>query len=133
MREAAIQRGPRTTASRCPSSTSRPPPYLDLFHETLTRRATRVAHAVARCHEVVLAGRQRPGLVSLAGRVLPIGILMRRWAAYAHGVDLPHYTISIVRGRGIDRVALRHLAQRYDPARVVFVDGWTGRARSAGS
>jgi hypothetical protein len=66
-------------------------------------------------------------LASLARAGTPIGILMRRWAAHAHGLDLPHYTISIVRGKGIDRVALRWLAGRHDPADIAFVDGWTGK------
>ena len=66
-------------------------------------------------------------LASLARAGTPIGILMRRWAGSAHGLDLPHYTVSIVRGRGIDRVALRYLAAHHDPADVVFVDGWTGK------
>ncbi|MGO4428893.1 cysteine protease StiP domain-containing protein, partial [Streptomyces sp. MCAF7] len=35
--------------------------------------------------------------------------------------------ISIVRGRGIDTTALRWLADRHDPADVVFIDGWTGK------
>ena len=48
-----------------------------------------------------------PVLASLARAGTPVGILMRRWARFAHGVDLPHYAVSIVRGRGIDRVALR--------------------------
>jgi hypothetical protein len=57
-----------------------------------------------------------------------VGILMRRWAAYAHGLDLPHHAVSIVRDRGIDTVALRWLAREYgDPQRIVFVDGWTGK------
>ena len=32
----------------------------------------------------------------------PIGILMRRWAQRFHALNLPHYAVSIVRGRGID-------------------------------
>jgi hypothetical protein len=56
-----------------------------------------------------------------------VGVLMRRWAAYRHGVDLPHYAVSIVRGRGIDTTAMRWLAAHHDPADVVFVDGWTGK------
>jgi hypothetical protein len=52
---------------------------------------------------------------------------MRRWAQRRHGLDLPHYAVSIVRDRGIDRVALAHLAAHHDPASVVFVDGWTGK------
>ncbi len=66
-------------------------------------------------------------LASLARAGTPIGILMRRWAAQMHGLDLPHYAVSIVRGRGIDTVALDHLARHHDPASVVFVDGWTGK------
>src|SRR6201999_3954955 len=46
---------------------------------------------------------------------------------YRHDLDLRHYALSIVRGRGIDTVALDHLARRHDPASVVFVDGWTGK------
>ncbi len=52
---------------------------------------------------------------------------MRRYARHRHGLDLPHYAVSIVRGRGIDETALRWLAAHHDPADVVFVDGWTGK------
>jgi hypothetical protein len=52
---------------------------------------------------------------------------MRRWAQHRHGLDLPHYAVSIVRGRGIDANALRWLAAHHDPRDVVFVDGWTGK------
>ena len=45
---------------------------------------------------------------------------MRRWAAFAHGLDLPHYAVSIVRGRGIDtgRAALAGRAPRPGRRRV---------------
>ncbi len=56
---------------------------------------------------------------------------MRRWAAYAHGLDLPHYAVSIVRGRGIDQRALQYLATHHDPGTVTFVDGWTGKGAIA--
>jgi hypothetical protein len=35
--------------------------------------------------------------------------------------------VSIVRERGLDPRALAYLSQRYDPSRIVFVDGWTGK------
>ncbi len=66
-------------------------------------------------------------LASLARAGTPVGVLMRRWARFAHGLDLPHYSVSIVRGRGIDELALAYLAGRHDPAAVQFVDGWTGK------
>lgn len=56
---------------------------------------------------------------------------MRRWAQLIHGFDLPHYTISIVRDRGIDAVALDYITARHRPESVVFVDGWTGKGAIA--
>ena len=82
--------------------------------------------------ELVLAERG-PDVVlaSLARAGTPIGILMRRWARQLHGLDLPHYAVSIVRARGIDRIALEYLAAHHDPSSVVFVDGWTGKGAIA--
>jgi adenine/guanine phosphoribosyltransferase-like PRPP-binding protein len=102
--------------------------YQELFEAALERSAARVAHAVGIVTERVLAARGADAvLVSLARAGTPVGILIRRWARYAHGLDLPHYTTSIIRGRGIDTVALRYLAAHHDPASVMFVDGWTGK------
>jgi hypothetical protein len=80
----------------------------------------------------VLATRgEKAVLVSLARAGTPVGALMRRWAQHRHGLDLPHYTMSIVRGRGIDVVALRYLASRHAPSDIMFVDGWTGKGAIA--
>jgi hypothetical protein len=65
-------------------------------------------------------------LVSLARAGTPVGVLLRR-ALLLDGIDAPHYTVSIVRERGLDPRALAYLSERYDPARIVFVDGWTGK------
>jgi hypothetical protein len=46
-------------------------------------------------------------------------------------MDVPHYSVSIVRGRGIDQVAMEWLMRRHDPARLQFVDGWTGKGAIA--
>ncbi|MEV0605490.1 cysteine protease StiP family protein [Polymorphospora rubra] len=126
-REARIQSGAAHYAESLPTEYQPSGEYLDLFHAALAESAERVAHAVGVVTELVLAQRDAPVLVSLARAGTPIGILMRRWAQYAHGVTLPHYTVSIVRDRGIDRVAMRYLARHHDPAQVMFVDGWTGK------
>jgi hypothetical protein len=87
-----------------------------------------VAQAVGLVTDLVLAERGRDVvLASLARAGTPVGVLMRRWAQYAHDLDLRHYTLSIVRGRGIDTAALEYLGRRYDPTSIVFVDGWTGK------
>ncbi|GAA4946449.1 hypothetical protein GCM10023205_02780 [Yinghuangia aomiensis] len=127
-REEAIQHGGAHYAESLPIEYQPSPEYQALFHAALDETADRIAHAVGVVTEIVLAERGRDTvLVSLARAGTPVGILMRRWAAYAHGLDLPHHAVSIVRARGIDPVALRWLAREYDPARVMFVDGWTGK------
>ncbi|WP_432084012.1 phosphoribosyltransferase [Streptomyces sp. WAC 04229] len=127
-REEAIQSGGAHYAESLPVEYQPSEQYQELFHAALDASAARLARAVGAVTEIVLAERSpRPVLVSLARAGTPVGILMRRWAQYRHGLDLPHYAVSIVRGRGIDANALRWLAAHHDPADVVFVDGWTGK------
>ena len=131
-REEAIQSGAAHYAESLPIEYRPSPEYVALFHGALDRSAARLAHAVGVVTELVLAERgPSPVLASLARAGTPVGVLVRRWARFAHDLDLPHYAISIVRGRGIDTVALRYLAERHDPASVVFVDGWTGKGAIA--
>ncbi|MEY9965390.1 hypothetical protein ABIA33_003432 [Streptacidiphilus sp. MAP12-16] len=127
-REEAIQQGGAHYAESLPVEYQPTVEYQELFHQALRESAGRIAQAVAVVTETVLAERgSGVVLASLARAGTPVGILMRRWAQHAHGIDLPHYAVSIVRGRGIDTVALRYLADRHHPADVVFVDGWTGK------
>ncbi|MFC7842096.1 phosphoribosyltransferase domain-containing protein [Streptomyces sp. NPDC057382] len=127
-REEAIQSGGAHYAESLPVEYQPSEQYQELFHAALSTSAARIARAVGVVTETVLAERSpRPVLVSLARAGTPVGILMRRWAQHRHGLDLPHYAVSIVRGRGIDANALRWLAAHHDPRDVVFVDGWTGK------
>ncbi|MCM9079358.1 MULTISPECIES: phosphoribosyltransferase [Streptomyces] len=127
-REEAIQAGGAHYAESLPVEYQPSPQYQELYGSALAASAARVARAVGTVTETVLAERSpSPVLVSLARAGTPVGVLMRRWARARHGLDLPHYAVSIVRGRGIDANALRWLAAHHDPADVVFVDGWTGK------
>ncbi len=127
-REEAIQSGGAHYAESLPVEYQPSAEYQDLFKAALDLSAARIARAVGTVTETVLAERSpRPVLVSLARAGTPVGVLMRRWAQHRHGLDLPHYAVSIVRGRGIDANALRWLAAHHNPADVVFVDGWTGK------
>ncbi|MGW2324196.1 phosphoribosyltransferase [Streptomyces sp. NPDC001700] len=127
-REEAIQSGGAHYAESLPVEYQPSEDYQELFRAALDTSAARIARAVGTVTETVLAERSpRPVLVSLARAGTPVGVLMRRWARHAHGLDLPHYAVSIVRGRGIDTAALRWLADHHDPADIVFVDGWTGK------
>ncbi|MFF3087956.1 phosphoribosyltransferase [Streptomyces nojiriensis] len=127
-REEAIQAGGAHYAESLPVEYQPSPQYQELYRSALAASAVRVARAVGTVTETVLAERSpSPVLVSLARAGTPVGVLMRRWARARHGLDLPHYAVSIVRGRGIDANALRWLAAHHDPADIVFVDGWTGK------
>ncbi|MEN8655130.1 phosphoribosyltransferase [Streptomyces sp. 21So2-11] len=127
-REEAIQSGGAHYAESLPVEYQPSAHYQELFKSALDTSAARIARAVGTVTETVLAERSpRPVLVSLARAGTPVGVLMRRWAQHRHGLDLPHYAVSIVRGRGIDETALRWLAAHHDPADIVFVDGWTGK------
>ncbi|MDN5933931.1 MAG: cysteine protease StiP family protein [Pseudonocardia sp.] len=127
-REEEIQSGGAHYAESLPVEFQPDAAYLDVYRTALAATAGRLAQAVGTVTELVLRERG-PDVVlaSLARAGTPVGILLRRWAAARHGLDLPHYAVSIVRGRGIDRVALDHLAAHHDPKKIVFVDGWTGK------
>ncbi|MEV7772360.1 phosphoribosyltransferase [Kitasatospora sp. NPDC086791] len=127
-REEAVQNGGAHYAESLPVEYQPSPAYQELFQQALHGSARRIALAVGTVAETLLRERG-PGLVlaSLARAGTPVGVLIRRWLAFAHGLSVPHYAVSIVRGRGIDPVALRYLAAHHRAQDVVFVDGWTGK------
>lgn len=135
-REEAIQGG-RHYSEMLPVEYQPSAAYTALFHRALADSADRLALAVGLAGELLLerhvaAGAPGPPvLVSLARAGTPVGILLRRWLAHAHGLDAPHATVSIVRGRGLDHVALAWLLARHPPAALRFVDGWTGKGAIA--
>ena len=131
-REAAIQAGTAHYAESLPVEFQPDIQYRQLFDSVLAGSAERLALAVGLVTELVLRERGEDiVLASLARAGTPIGILMRRWAHFHHALTLPHYALSIVRGRGIDATALRYIAGHHDSGRVVFVDGWTGKGAIA--
>ncbi|WP_327069385.1 phosphoribosyltransferase [Kitasatospora sp. NBC_01250] len=127
-REEAVQSGGAHYAESLPVEYHPGPEYLELFQQALRGSARRIALAVGTVAEMLVRERGRDlVLASLARAGTPVGILIRRWLAAEHRIDAPHYAVSIIRGRGVDPVALRYLAERHDPRQVVFVDGWTGK------
>jgi hypothetical protein len=129
-REELIQGG-RHYAEMLPVEFQPDAAYTALFHQALAESAPRLAEAVGVVGELLLAEHGgAPVLVSLARAGTPVGILLRRWFA-ARGVDAPHHAVSIVRGRGIDHVAVQWLLDRYSAADLRFVDGWTGKGAIA--
>jgi hypothetical protein len=65
-------------------------------------------------------------LVSLARAGIPVGVLLTRFLR-AQGCDVGHHGISIIRGHGLDMVALEEIVRERGVQGLVFVDGWTGK------
>ncbi len=102
--------------------------YMKLFYQTLNESAEKVALAVAKVSELIL---KRNGsnvvLVSLARAGTPIGVLIKRYILNYYDLDLSHYSISIIRGKGIDENALHYIIQQHPGTKLQFIDGWTGK------
>lgn len=102
--------------------------YLALFHQMLEATGKKIALATAIVAEQILKLKGHSViLVSLARAGTPIGILIKRYLAEKYGVELPHYSISIIRGKGIDENAVLYMMQQHPGFTIQFIDGWTGK------
>ena len=102
--------------------------YMQTYERALSLYRGITARAVAAVAEQIWREKgERAALVSLARAGTPIGILIRHWIRMKHGADAAHYSISIIRGRGIDRNAMKYILRRHAPEDIQFVDGWTGK------
>ncbi len=104
--------------------------YLALFEAAFARNADRVARDVVALARALAAGGDPPALVSLARAGTPIGVLLRRTLGHL-GLRAPHYSISIIRDRGIDGQALDAIRRWHPKRHMYFVDGWTGKGAIA--
>ncbi|GJM70564.1 hypothetical protein HMSSN036_27800 [Paenibacillus macerans] len=126
-REGAIQSGTHYS-EMLPVEYQPSPEYIQLFHDTLTTTARKVALAVAVTSELIVKKRGfNTVLASLARAGTPIGILIKRYIKMLYNQELPHYSISIIRGRGIDENAVLYMLQNHPGLDIQFVDGWTGK------
>jgi hypothetical protein len=107
--------------------------YLRLFHVSLEETAERMAIAVGVVANVLLAKRgEKLVLASLARAGTPAGILIKRYLEYKYNINLPHYSISIIRGKGIDEKAIFYILKNHPDFEIQFVDGWTGKGAITG-
>ena len=131
-KERLIQSGVRHYSEMLTPESLPSPAYRALFarahalnRERMARDCLVLASLVARHHGPV------PVLVSLARAGTPVGAIVAhllRACLGAAAAPVAHYSVSIVRDRGIDTNALDHiLAQGHAPQSLAFVDGWTGK------
>ncbi|MCI8281307.1 MAG: cysteine protease StiP family protein [Lachnospiraceae bacterium] len=102
--------------------------YMEAYREALSIYSLPTALAIGRLADRIIEQRGREVvLVSLARAGTPIGILVKHYIRKKYHVEVPHYSISIIRGRGIDRVAMEYLLKKYQARRLLFLDGWIGK------
>lgn len=126
-REKAIQSGTHYS-EMLPIEYSPSEDYLKIFHNSLSSFSRKLALAVAVTAEKILKMKGKSVvLVSLARAGTPIGVLLKRYIKNTYDIEVPHYSISIIRGRGIDENAMKFLLNNYESQDIQFIDGWTGK------
>jgi hypothetical protein len=109
---------------------------MKLFRQSMATNAVRFTHDLAALAEGLIASVPGPPLVlaSIARAGTPVGVLLRGrilartgWAA----ADVPHFSLSVIRDRGVDAAAVHWIAARYPADRIRFLDGWTGKGTIA--
>lgn len=102
--------------------------YMNLYRDALARNRSRFATDVLQLARRI--DEHRAGeivVVSLARAGTPVGVLVTRALKQILGRQATHYCVSIIRDRGLDLNAIRHIVARHRDTGIVFVDGWTGK------
>ena len=102
--------------------------YMEIYEEALEKYAGPTALAVGKLSDRIMRTKgQDVVIVSLARAGIPIGILVKHYIRQKYELEVPHYAISIIKGRGIDDNAMKYLLDRYRPQQLLFLDGWIGK------
>lgn len=127
-KEAAIQSGKAHYSEMLSPEKTPDQRYMRLFYEALAQNEVRFAEHIASLARTLAARADREVvLVSLARAGTPVGVLLVRALRFL-GVPSTHYSISIIRDRGIDAVALDYIVDRGHRSQdAVMIDGWTGK------
>lgn len=102
--------------------------YMNVYNKALYIFSEPTAIAIGKMADKIIEKKgEKVVLVSLARAGIPIGILTKRFIKRKYGYNVPHYSISIIRGKGIDDNAMRYILDRHQPQQIMFVDGWIGK------
>ncbi len=102
--------------------------YIHIYEKSLDVFGQSTADAVAAVAENILRKKgPETVIVSLARAGTPLGILVRRYIKKKYDLDWQHYSISIIRDRGIDGNAVKYILDQHRPEQIQFLDGWTGK------
>lgn len=107
--------------------------YMAAYESALENYAGLTAEAIGILAEKIYEKKGKElVLISLARAGIPIGILLHRYLKIKYQIHVPHYAISIIRGRGIDKNAMDYILSRHPAESLQFVDGWIGKGAILG-
>ncbi|MGJ0484618.1 MAG: cysteine protease StiP family protein [Methylomicrobium sp.] len=133
VKEALIQSGQRHYSEMLTYESLPSEAYLQLFHDALVLNGPCMAeHLLALAQRIARLRKGPITLVSLARAGTPVGVLLKHILQRYFDRKAAHYSISILRDKGIDQNALHYILQRHPPESLVFVDGWTGKGVISG-
>ena len=104
--------------------------YMKIYEEELRKNGRKTAEAVANLgHKLFGSKGISLVLISLARAGTPIGILLKRYLKMRYDINVPHYSISIIRGKGLDINAMETIQNEcsFNINGFQFVDGWIGK------
>lgn len=130
-KEYLIQSGARHYSEMLSEEKLPSPAYLALYHHAFAHNLPRLAGDCLKLAALIAARKPAPQalvLVSLLRAGTPIGVILKHLLQQRFGRTVTHYSVSIIRDRGLDMVALQQiLAAGHAPSSLVFLDGWTGK------
>lgn len=135
-RERYIQSGQRHYSEMIGPEDAPKRERMRLFRECLVTNGPRHAVDLVALADALAASAPKRQLVivSIARAGTPVGVLLRRLLLTRHNWPagaVHHYSISVIRDRGVDRHAVRFVVARHGAESIRFVDGWTGKGTIA--
>jgi len=128
VKEALIQSGQRHYSEMLSHESLPSEAYLQLFHDAVALNGRRMAeHLLLLAKRIDALRKDNITLVSLARAGTPVGVLLKHVLKRYFDRDAAHYSISILRDKGLDQNALRTILRRHAQESLVFADGWTGK------
>lgn len=104
--------------------------YTDIVISNIEKYLGKTAKAVGVLAEILYQKKKdRLVLVDIARAGLPIGILVKRYLRKYYNVNIPHYSISLV--KGLDPAAMDYIIKKHGREGIQFIDGWTGKGTVA--
>jgi len=102
--------------------------YMKIFYDMMELNSEKVATLVGVLSKRILNEiGSNIVLVSLLRAGTPIGVLVKRYIGAYEKIEVRHYSISIIRGKGVDENALKYIIENNPGKDLVFIDGWTGK------